>query len=255
MALLDLHFYAETLGKCTGAMVILPEQTRSLIGSDDRAAERVKTVYLLHGLSDDYTMWCRRSSIERYAAQLGIAVVMPDGGRSWYTDMASGEQYFTFLTQELPEKCRAWFSQVSGRREDTYIAGLSMGGYGALKAAYTFPERYAAAASLSGALWVQKDDYRRRVGRACEWDAIFGKNPSLAGGREDIYALAREANPLPPTYLVCGESDGLRGCGEELAPILEERGGDFEKKVTPGAHNWAFWDREILPALRWILAR
>ena len=107
-------------------------------------------LYLLHGLSDDDTIWLRRTSIERYVAPLGLAVVMPQVHRSFYTDEAHGNRYWTFLSEELPELVHHFF-RLSRRREDTFVAGLSMGGYGALKWALREPERFAAAASMSAA--------------------------------------------------------------------------------------------------------
>ena len=108
-------------------------------------------LYLLHGLSDDHTAWVRYTSIERYADAYGLAVVMPQVHRSFYTDQAHGGAFWTFLAEELPELVQRFFV-VSARREDTFVAGLSMGGYGALRWALRRPGRFAAAASLSGAL-------------------------------------------------------------------------------------------------------
>lgn len=97
-------------------------------------------LYLLHGLSDDHTIWHRRTSIERYVSALGLAVVMPNVGKSFYTDMANGGNYFTFITEELPTLVQSYFP-VSAKREDNFIAGLSMGGYGAFKVALSCPEK------------------------------------------------------------------------------------------------------------------
>ena len=141
MALIQCDFYSEVLQLSTSMNVILPQPARS----------RYPVLYLLHGLSDDHTIWLRRTSIERFVDPLGLAVVMPAVHRSFYTDMAAGNRYWTFVGRELPALVRAFFP-VSRRREDTFVAGLSMGGYGAFKLALSFPQRFAAAASLSGAL-------------------------------------------------------------------------------------------------------
>jgi S-formylglutathione hydrolase FrmB len=95
-------------------------------------------LYLLHGLSDDDTAWLRRTSIERYVSELGLAVVMPQVHRSFYSDELHGLRYWTFLSDELPQLVDSFF-HVSTRREDTFVAGLSMGGYGALKWALRQP--------------------------------------------------------------------------------------------------------------------
>ncbi len=141
MALIQCDFFSETLQLSTSMNVILPQPARA----------RYPVLYLLHGLSDDHTTWLRRTSIERYVDPLGLAVVMPAVHRSFYSDMAHGNRYWTFVSRELPALARGFFP-ISSSRADTFVAGLSMGGYGAFKLALSFPQRFAAAASLSGAL-------------------------------------------------------------------------------------------------------
>ena len=134
MALLHVDLFSDVLGMCSQMDVILPEQTRGQIGMEGKRSDgKYPTLYLLHGMSDDHTIWQRRTSIERYAADYGIAVVMPTTQLGWYTDMHIGYKWWTFLSQELPAICRTFFPNMSSRREDTFAAGLSMGGYGALK--------------------------------------------------------------------------------------------------------------------------
>ena len=87
----------------TSMDVILPEQTMGQIGMEGRASDKpYPTLYLLHGMSDDHTIWQRRTSIERYVSDMGIAVVMPTTHLGWYTDMAQGNRYWTFISEELP---------------------------------------------------------------------------------------------------------------------------------------------------------
>ena len=151
MALLHVDFFSDVLGMCSQMDVILPEQTRGQIGMEGKRSDgKYPTLYLLHGMSDDHTIWQRRTSIERYAADYGIAVVMPTTQLGWYTDMHIGYKWWTFLSQELPAICRTFFPNMSSRREDTFAAGLSMGGYGALKCGLLAPETFGAVASLSG---------------------------------------------------------------------------------------------------------
>src|SRR3954464_2876128 len=152
MALVRCDFFSDVLGLSTSMTVVLPQATSAQIGMTGAATGGdAPVLYLLHGLSDDDTIWLRRTSIARYAAPLGLAVVMPQVGRSFYTDEAHGNRYWTFLSEELPAVVGSFF-RISDRREDTFVAGLSMGGYGAVKWALRQPERFAAAATLSGAL-------------------------------------------------------------------------------------------------------
>ena len=145
MALLHVNFFSDVLGMCAEMDVILPQQTSGQIGMEGRAADgKYKTMYLLHGLSDDQTTWQRRTSIERYVSGLGIAVVMPTTHLGFYTDTTYGVRYWTYVSQELPRICREFFPRMSEKREDTLAAGLSMGGYGAWKLALGAPETFGA---------------------------------------------------------------------------------------------------------------
>ncbi len=181
MALIHCDFFSNVLGLSTSMYVILPQQTVNQIGMKGVAkGKKHKTLLLLHGLSDNHTIWLRRTSIERYVAPLGLAVVMPAVQRSFYTDMAKGLKYEEFVSLELPEIARSFFP-LSDRREDNYVAGLSMGGYGAFKLALRRPENFAAAASLSGALDIAfrageiEPDFQK------ELQNIFGKLIAFPG--------------------------------------------------------------------------
>src|SRR3982751_6715765 len=133
MAHLRCDFYSDVLGLNTSMTVILPQAAATQIGVRSTAGPAdPPTLYLLHGLSDDDTIWTRHTSIERYAAERGLAVVMPQVHRSFYADEAYGGRFWTFLSEELPSLVGTFF-RISPRTEDTYVAGLSMGGYGALK--------------------------------------------------------------------------------------------------------------------------
>src|SRR5687768_14990413 len=133
MALIHCDFFSDVLGLSTSMTVILPQATTRQIGMNGAVrADAHATLYLLHGMSDDHTMWVRRTSIERYVTPLGLAVVMPAVHRSFYTDMAHGANYWTFISEELPLLARSFFP-LATRREANFVAGLSMGGYGAFK--------------------------------------------------------------------------------------------------------------------------
>ncbi|HEY3664538.1 MAG TPA: alpha/beta hydrolase-fold protein, partial [Polyangiaceae bacterium] len=144
MASIDCKFFSETLGMASSMRVLLPEPS-----AQQTARPPHPVLFLLHGLSDDETAWARFSGIERYVQTLDLAVVMPNVHRSYYSNMKHGYRYWDFISEELPNKARALFP-LSPRRELSFVAGLSMGGYGALKLGLSKPESFAAAASLSG---------------------------------------------------------------------------------------------------------
>lgn len=259
MAFIELHYHSDTLKTAVTVNVLLPEKAKTLIGMDGVENKKFKTLYLLHGLSDDQTIWMRRTSIERYAIERGIAVVMPNVGRSWYTDTAYGAGYFAFVTEELPRICSYYFKGISERREDTLIAGLSMGGYGAVKAALRCPERYGGCASLSGAFDISA---ARRLAMLNEWQGIFDfhmVDPSeLNGTQHDVFALAeknhREGITFPKMYLWCGESDGLLPANRRFNTLLEDLKIPHLYEESEGNHSWKWWDLHIQSALDYLLA-
>jgi S-formylglutathione hydrolase FrmB len=262
MAFLDLHCFSDTLGQTISFYVLLPQASVRQIGLG-AAARRgpFPTLYLLHGLSDDHTAWLRRTSIERYAAERNLAIVMPAVARSYYQDMASGPRYWTFISEELPALCRSWFP-LSAAREDTFAAGLSMGGYGALRLGLACPEKFAAAASFSGALDVARRE--RELGNpqvpldGTEWNGIFGAAP-VAGGKGDLFSLAEQLvksrAPRPELYLSCGTEDHLLADTRAFARHLDTLGIAHTCEESPGAHEWGYWDRQIQRVLDWLPRR
>jgi putative tributyrin esterase len=254
MALLSCNFFSESLSLSTSMTVILPQQTENQIGmSSTVATGPVPVLYLLHGLSDDDTTWLRRTSIERYAAPLGLAVVMPQVHRSFYADEAYGNRYWSFLSTELPALISSFF-RVSERREDTFVAGLSMGGYGAFKWALRQPERFAAAASLSGAVNVGGSrTLRSRPEDPRMMERVFGTRP-VAETPDDLFWLLRQAEPteLPALYLSCGTEDALYDDNVAFRDECEKVGVEVTASFGPGAHDWDYWDELIQDVLAWL---
>jgi S-formylglutathione hydrolase FrmB len=254
MAHLRCDFFSEALALSTSMTVILPQATSSQIGMTGQASQEPPPVlYLLHGLSDDDTIWMRRTSIERYVAPLGLAVVMPQVQRSFYTDEAYGGRYGTFLTEELPALVASFF-RVSTRPQDTFVAGLSMGGYGALHWALRQPERFGAAASLSGAVNVAG----LRTGRVRAedprlFDRVFG-DAEVAGSEHDLFALLERAraDELPPLFLCCGTEDPLYPDNRAFEAACAQAGASLRTRFGPGQHDWSYWDAEIQQVLDWL---
>ncbi len=257
MALIHVDFFSQTLGMCTQMNVILPETARGLIGMDGSAQkENWKVLYLLHGLSDDHTIWERRTSIERYASAHPLAVVMPETQRGWYTDMKCGFPWFSYFTKELPRIVHSFFPNISTRREDTFVAGLSMGGYGALKLALCCPEQYACAASLSGAVDIAElcENWTGDVNR--EFQDVFGPFDAIRGGENDLFHLASELKnserPKPRLFMCCGLQDSLYWQNVRLRNHLKSLEMDLTYEEEPGDHRWEYWDMKIQRVLEWL---
>jgi putative tributyrin esterase len=252
MALARVDFFSDALGLSTSMSVILPQEAKTQIGlSSTRPEGDVPVLYLLHGMSDDDTTWSRRTSVERYVAELGIAVVMPQVHRSFYTDQVHGLPFWTFLSEELPHLVGQMF-RVSGARADTFVAGLSMGGYGAMKWALREPWRFAAAASLSGALALgDRDTVREEVRR--DHEIAFGARP-VTGTDDDVLHLLGAADPdqLPALYVACGSEDFLHRHTLDFLEVADRRGIPVTTHLGPGDHEWQYWDDRIRDVLAWL---
>ncbi|MEH0983040.1 alpha/beta hydrolase [Micromonospora sp. CPCC 205556] len=256
MALVRCDFFSEALGLNTSMTVLLPQRAPSQIGLAGGAGDGAPPVlYLLHGLTDDETIWLRRTAIERYVAPLGLAVVMPRAERSFYADEAHGNRYWTFLSAELPQLCHSFF-RLSARREDTFVAGLSMGGYGAVKWALREPGRFAAAASLSGALDVaHRRDHPTSPVDPTVWHTVWGDRPA-ADTDDDTVALVGRAGPdAPALYVACGTEDFLYDDNQRFVDAARGRGVPVTVDFSPGAHDWAYWDAKIQDVLAWLPLR
>ena len=260
MALLHVEFFSEVLQMCMGMDVILPQRTRGMIGVESKKTEeKCKTVYLLHGLSDNQTIWQRRTSIERYAGEYGIAVVMPTTHRAFFTDTTYGMKYWTFISDELPKICREFFPQMSDKKEDTLAAGLSMGGYGAWKLGLGASETFGAAASLSGVLDIlsRYDSSYLAGADMTEVAGIFGSRAELENSINDLHFLLKDnvekKRELPRLYAWCGTEDFLYKDNVKTWKLVKELGYDFTCEESEGGHEWQRWDAKIQDVLRWWL--
>lgn len=253
MALIHCDFHSETLDLACSMMVILPERPLAVVQSGQ--VEHFPTLYLLHGLSDDHTIWQRRTSIERYAAEKEVAVVMPAVHRSYYANMANGYRYWTYLSEEVPARARALFP-LADRREENFVAGLSMGGYGALKLAFHQPERFAAAATLSGALDVVGLSRLKDPAWVAEMETIFGDLNALPGSENDLFQLATQLGqsdrPKPKLFQWCGSEDFLYPSNLSFRDHLQTLPFDFTYSDGPGDHVWQCWDDQIRVVLDWL---
>ena len=213
-----------------------------------------KVLYLLHGLSDDGSAWQRYTAVETYAAHYGLVVVMPSFGRSFYLDQPNGQNYFTYLVEELPATLEKVFG-IKPNRENTMIAGNSMGGYGAFKAALLHPKLYSAAASFSGMLSLDvlqllPDDPRKN-----EFMLLFGNLQSLPGSRHDPAVWLNQAakNPelLPRLFISTGTLEDIYPLSMIFHANCQSLGAPVTYREQEARHVWSFWDGE----LRWFLGQ
>lgn len=277
MAYFDVQFYSKVLGLTCTMGVILPEPDQG-IGVDESVwdgVEPLPVLYLLHGMSDNHTIWMRRTSLDRYAAGRTLAIVMPAAGRSYYANQVFGLDYQRFIAEELPVICRRFF-RISARREDNFIAGLSMGGYGAMKIALNYPDRYSHVASMSGALDVRLLNNTRAYDRvddpqylnalreadcagyrsAMDFKLCFGSLEEYKDSENDIEALigrlAQSRSEIPKINLSIGTEDYLYKTNVVIRQKLDACKIPYTYSERVGKHEWAFWDRQIQDVLDWL---
>ena len=257
MAFASLKFFSEALRMQTEISVIIPQKSAAGeigITTGANSEGRYKCLYLLHGLSDDHTIWARRTSIERYAQEYGIAVVMPCGARSFYTNMKYGGAYYDYIAKEVPRVVREFFN-VSDKREDNAIAGLSMGGYGALKIGMRESDSFFAAAGLSSVADVKAFMKLERYAEVAA--PIFGENVDIPDS-EDLFALSRELEKRsvkPKLYMGVGRQDFLYEHNQRLRRHIEALDLDLTYRESDGIHSWVFWDEYIKYVLEWAFKK
>lgn len=253
MACTEFHYYSRVLDIDVSVSVILPEVQTML----EQGGKPLPTLYLLHGLSDDHTHWIRQTRLEFYARRYRLAIVMPCVNRSFYTDMKHGAKYFTFVSEELPRTMELYFP-LSHKREERFAAGLSMGGYGAMKLGLLCPEKYAAVASLSGAVEMEADFFRHSVQQD---DAFLRELTDIFGPFEEFMqsdnCLTRVAERLdqakaPRMYMACGTADFLFDSNEDFVRRFGEKFSIRYDTEEGAAHTWDFWDRQIEKVLAWL---
>lgn len=242
------------LGRTMKYRVLLPE-------GYDSSARRYPVLYLLHGLGGDYRDWTTRSNLAEYTRTLPLIVVMPDGENGWYTNAVDGsarvEDYvFTDLPADVVQKFRTINSRY-GRA----VAGLSMGGYGALKMALKRPGAFAVAGAFSGAFEVTRQGRLERLIGAAESERItriFGAGDSATRKENDVFTLAAAMKPAaaPFIYVDCGIADNeLIAANREVVAALHKAGVAYEYHEVAGGHTWDYWDRQIRAFLPVLMKR
>ena len=259
MALLQINFKSETIQMEQTLNVILP-QVGLYEGEKQRQIKErgFQVLYLLHGLSDDHSVWLRHTSIERYALEYGIAVVMPNASRSFYVDMRYGPDYYTYISYEIPYIVQT-ILPISSAREDNFIAGLSMGGYGAFMIALRNPDQYEAAASLSGTLdltpgfSLQEEGYKKMARE------IFGTKLEYIKSDYNLIRLVKKQSMsgerLPRLYQCCGTGDFVYSVNRRFRAAALKYGLDLTYEEKPGAYEWSYWDSNLRQILTWMLKR
>lgn len=253
MALIQMEFKSETLKRTVSANVILPSE---------RFRGPYPTLYLLHGLTDNCNGWLSYTRIRLWAEESGLAVVMPSGENSFYMDILVKDgclgDFGEYIGRELVSVTREMFP-LSNKREDTFLGGLSMGGFGACRNALKYSETFGKAAVLSGALhfyeypvnWVETEG--NTLGEAKNFGDIEKTRNSDRNPRYLMEIIKNDPNrQFPEFYIACGLQDVLLEANRSVAKALSEAGAKVTYEEGEGIHDWYFWDTYIQHVLKWL---
>ncbi len=264
MAFIQMSVMSQSLMRTVPVNVILPADKMTVPGMPARTLKPFKTLYLLHGVFGSDFDWVTSTKVRRFAEAGDLAVVMPSGENMFYVDQKASHNYYgEFIGRELVELTRRMF-RLSERREDTFIAGLSMGGYGALRNGLKYHETFGCIAALSTALVTDDIEKRTDAGGFLNSrsyaESVFGDLDKVAGSDKDPRWLAGHVAELaavgkahkPRIYLACGLSDGLLPKSREMRDLMETLGYEVTYEEAPGSHEWDFWGSQIEKVIRWL---
>ncbi len=262
MALIQVNFLSQALMRTVPINVILPADKMTFPGMPQAEPKPYKTLYLLHGVFGNYTDWVSGTRIQRWAEENDLCVVMPSGDNAFYEDNpGAGNFYGKFIGEELVNITRKMFN-LSHKREDTFIAGLSMGGFGSLRNGLKYHQTFGAICALSSALVLDdapnstydtpfflsnRSYFEHCFGRDLETAVTDDRNPTAL-----VPMLAKEGVQFPRIYMACGVDDGLLGANRAFSQLLTDNGVEHTYEEGPGAHEWDFWDTYIKKAIDWL---
>lgn len=266
MALITVDFFSKCLLRTMTFNAIIPLDKINFHGEKLESTSQtkpLKTLYLLHGIFGNYTDWISGTRIQRWAQERNLAVIMPSGDNHYYVDcVATGEEYGKFIGEELVDFTRRLFP-LSDQREDTFIGGLSMGGYGAIRNGLKYHDTFGRICSLSAGfndrgqqLTKESESSTIYTNRRSFFEAINGDLSSVKGSDRDCRALVlelkKQGKEIPKFYLCCGTEDHLLEKNRVYANFLKENQVDVTYEEGAGSHEWDFWDRYIYKILEWL---
>lgn len=240
MSVIQMRMFSEKLGMFTPANIILP-----LPRDAKMQISPLPVLYLLHGMGDGHSAWLRKTAAERYALEKGVAIVMPDGELSCYENMAHGRAYRDYITAELPAFICENFP-ISRKREQNFIAGCSMGGFGALKLALSNPEKWSIAGCFSAAHFEYRPDAQRNRDML---KMVYGDKIDQYDAQIEADARAVNEGKLPlQIWHSCGDADALKSNALKSRAFFEALGAgaiSYHFEMMPGRHDWALWDESL----------
>lgn len=257
MATFTGSFQSETLSRKVNFTAIIPTDAPSIYDPEKKAADsgQMKTFYLLHGWDGNHEDWLHNTRVAELAGKYNVAVIMPSGENGFYVNHPGSNSYGSFIGEELVDVTRQLF-RLSDKREDTWIGGLSMGGYGALRNGLHYADQFGKIVALSSRILTRKEGEMQQHPINDQLAMIIGSyNMQEMPADMDIHSLAEqmaEADSRPELYLACGTEDSLLDENRELHELLDATGYSHDYFETPGSHDWDFWNEYLEKALSWL---
>ncbi|TWT16365.1 alpha/beta hydrolase family protein [Streptococcus sp. sy010] len=242
MALLKIEYHSDVLGMMRQVNVIYPDA--SDLSQEEATSQDIPMLYLLHGMAGNENSWLKRTAIERLVRKTNLIVVMPSTDLAWYTNTQYGLAYYDALAKELPQVLHRFFPNMSQSRAKTFIAGLSMGGYGAFKLAL-LSNRFAYAGSFSGALSFDLDSLQDQTrSDLAYWQGIFGANQDDTS-EHFLVNMVKNHDNQTKFYAWCGQEDFLFDANQIGAKALQAAGIYLDYQVGHGTHDWYYWEKQL----------
>jgi putative tributyrin esterase len=247
MALLTMKFYSQVLGMNSSIQIIIP----------DMCIEDGKypVLYALHGASENYTRWLRETAVERYANKYGIAVIIPETAQGYYTDMKDGYDYFTYISDEIPKIIKDTFPKITTEKKYTFIAGVDIGGYGAMKMLFSKDSAFSSAASISGILSIKK--YMQYV-KTNNYELlprlinIWGNIEELDSEKIELIGIIKKITSEDQRLFLCwGNDDFTKDWNIEFLNFYNDKF-NIESYEYEGNHSWESWSEQLEKLFEWL---
>lgn len=263
MAFSQFEFFSESLRRVVSFNILLPNDSPLEFIKDNENYERgVKTLFLLHGYSGNNRDWILESKINEFAIKYNIAVIFPNGDNSFYLDgKGMGSKYGTYVGKELVNYTRRVFG-LSNKKEDTYIGGFSMGGFGAIHTALKYNETFSKAFALSSALIINEiknkdENFSTPIADYYYYESTFGNLNELENSENNpeelIRRLKSENKLIPSIFMACGKEDFLIEPNRAFHKFLVDNDVNVYYQEDDGNHNWEFWNKYLEPSIQWLI--
>ena len=245
----QIEYSSDVLGQYRQVDVIYPDRDQI---AETESDTDIPVLYLLHGMGGNHNSWAFRTNIQRLLRKTNLIVIMPNSENGWYTNTKYGVRYYDAIAKELPQVMQRFFPSMTKKREKTFIAGLSMGGYGSFKLALT-TNNFACAGSFSGALGLSVEMITDETSESKEyWQGVFGDLEGKDIEQHKLVNLAKQHDKKTKFFAWCGLEDFLFDSQNKAVADLKALGLDIDYRTDHGRHEWYYWEKQLEAYLEWL---